>query len=245
MNTRPPLFRAIAARTLQRTGANGTRRPWSAPPRCGGGADSTAGPTGRRQVALCWAGPSGAGKSHMGGGVAERSAAATAQPGHIGQDAWRPPRAAQSSSMTPISAPLDEHGLFHLINTVRWSRHALMMTRAAVSSIPVPVALADLHIAAEGGCPGRDWRTRMTRCWPPFMAKLFADRQVEVEPHVIEFIVRRDRKIDGHRDCRSWTGLDPPWRSQRKSRISRGVGQRGREQLDAGQTALDFLIHTR
>ena len=105
--------------------------------RCGGGAD--------RRLArlagagrLLLAGPSGAGKSHMGAVWRERSGAADGQPGHIGQDAL------EAAARGPVfiddadSAPLDEQGLFHLINTVRGAGTHLMMTaRRFPASWPV------------------------------------------------------------------------------------------------------------
>lgn len=182
------------------------------------------------------AGPSGAGKSHMGAVWRERSGAASVQPGHIGQDAL------EAAARGPVfiddadSAPLDEQGLFHLINTVRGAGTQLMMTARRFPA-SWPVALADLQsrlkaaALVEIGEPDDALLSAI-------MAKLFADRQVEVEPHVIDFIVRRiERSL-----ATAIAIVDRLDRLalERKSRISRALASEVVNELDAGQSALDL-----
>ena len=135
------------------------------------------------------AGPSGAGKSHMGAVWRERSGATVVAPGEIGEAAL------EAATRGPVfiddadAGPLDEEGLFHLINAVRGAGTHLLMT-ARRFPVSWPVSLPDLGSRLKAAA--------LVEIGEPddallaaIMVKLFADRQVEVEPHVVDFIVRR------------------------------------------------------
>ncbi len=70
------------------------------------------------------------------------------------------------------------------------------------------------------------------------ITKLFADRQVEVEPHVVQFLVRRiERSLS--------TAIDIVDRLDRaaleqKSRITRALAAQTVSALDSGQAELDL-----
>ena len=70
------------------------------------------------------------------------------------------------------------------------------------------------------------------------ITKLFADRQVDVEPHVIQFLVRRmERSLS--------TAIDLVDRLDRaaleqKTRITRALAAQTVNALDRGQSELDF-----
>ena len=182
------------------------------------------------------AGPSGAGKSQMGAVWRERSDAVLLTAGEIGK------AAIEAATRGPVfiddadAGPLDEEGLFHLINAVRGADTHLMMT-ARRFPVSWPVALPDLRSRLKAAA--------LVEIGEPddallgaIMVKLFADRQVEVEPHVIDFIVRRiERSLAtaiGVVDRLDRLALE------RKCRISRSLAGEVVNLLDAGQGALDL-----
>ena len=73
---------------------------------------------------------------------------------------------------------------------------------------------------------------------PRVITKLFADRQVEVEPHVVQYLVRRiERSLS--------TAIDVVERLDRaaleqKTRITRTLAAQTVNALDSGQPDLDF-----
>lgn len=182
------------------------------------------------------AGPSGAGKSHMGAVWRERSGATVVAPGEIGEAAL------EAATRGPVfiddadAGPLDEEGLFHLINAVRGAGTHLLMT-ARRFPVSWPVSLPDLGSRLKAAA--------LVEIGEPddallaaIMVKLFADRQVEVEPHVVDFIVRRiERSLAtaiGVVDRLDRLALE------RKCRISRALAGEVVNLLDAGQGALDL-----
>src|SRR5690606_3640912 len=94
------------------------------------------------------------------------------------------------------AGPLDEAALFHLLNLARERAVPVLLTsRVWASALPLRVAdLASRLRAArpvELGEPDDDLLRRV-------MVKLFADRQLGVEPSVIDYIaVRMERSLQG------------------------------------------------
>lgn len=87
------------------------------------------------------------------------------------------------------TAPIDESGLFHLINAVRSAGTCLLMT-AKSPPAAWPVTLPDLVSRLKAAS--------VVEIGPPddmllegVLTKMFADRQVEVEPAVVQYLVRR------------------------------------------------------
>jgi len=69
------------------------------------------------------------------------------------------------------------------------------------------------------------------------VTKLFADRQVEVEPHVVQFLVRRiERSLSAAMEAVA--RLDRV-ALERKCRVSRALAAEIVAQWDGGQTNLD------
>ncbi len=134
------------------------------------------------------AGPPGSGKSHLASVWAERSDAVALDASDIGQ--WM--ESAELSRPVLIDdadVGLDEHGLFHLINAARAAgTHVLLTSRTFASSWPVtlPDLASRLKAAATVEILEPD-----DHLLAAVITKLFADRQVEVEPHVVQFLVRR------------------------------------------------------
>lgn len=132
-------------------------------------------------------GPAGSGKSHIAAAWRDIAGAVTVDP------------AAAEAAVATLDRPvliedcdrssLDETGLFHLVNAARSFGHAVLLT-ARVPPAAWTMALPDLASRLKAA-------TLVTIAEPDdallaaVIAKLFADRQVEVEPHVVAFLVRR------------------------------------------------------
>ncbi|MFN3764133.1 MAG: DnaA regulatory inactivator HdaA [Aliihoeflea sp.] len=134
-------------------------------------------------------GPRGAGKTHLAAAWQEVTGAASLSIGGIGAEAldWaeRGPILVDDADR----APIDETGLFHLINAVRSSGTHLLLT-AAMRPAAWPVGLPDLvsrlraAAVVEIGAPDDTLLAGV-------LTKLFADRQVEVDPVVVQYVVKR------------------------------------------------------
>ncbi|MCO5073627.1 MAG: DnaA regulatory inactivator HdaA [Rhizobiaceae bacterium] len=135
------------------------------------------------------AGPTGSGKSHIASIWREMAGAAELRAQHLGEEAI----AAATSGPVLIddvdSSPLDETGLFHLINAVRQADTCLLLCARQFPGgwqIGLPDLASRLKAAAtvEIGEPDDALLSGV-------ITKLFADRQIEVDPHVIQFVARR------------------------------------------------------
>ncbi|MDN2564992.1 DnaA regulatory inactivator HdaA [Aquibium sp. A9E412] len=135
------------------------------------------------------AGPPGAGKSHLAAIWRARSGAAAFAAHDIG------PAAIAAAALGPVciddaDAPgRDEAGLFHLVNAVRAAGHHLMLTARrlpAAWDVALPDLASRLRAAAAVEIGPPDEATLAA-----VITKLFADRQVAVEPRVVQYLVRR------------------------------------------------------
>lgn len=92
-------------------------------------------------------------------------------------------------------APIDQTALFHLINAVRSGGATLLLT-ARQSPASWEITLPDLQSRLKAAAfvelaePGDALLSAV-------VMKLFADRQVEIEPHVVQFIIRRMERSVG------------------------------------------------
>lgn len=134
-------------------------------------------------------GPPGSGKSHLAAVWRERSGAMELRPNALGGFQ------AVGSDVPPAlvddaDAPgLDEKALFHLLNAARAAGSSVLLTARRMPAnwgVHLPDLASRLRTAAlaEIGAPDDTLLEGV-------VAKLFADRQVEVEPHVVQFVVRR------------------------------------------------------
>lgn len=165
------------------------------------------------------AGPTGSGKSHIAAVWQEMSGARAIDGRDISADT------VESAGAGPILiddadlAVIDETGLFHLINAVRAAGTHLLMTGRRFPSAwgtKLPDLASRLRTAAtvEIGEPDDALLSGV-------ITKLFADRQIEVEPHVIQFIARRiERSLSTA--IRLVDALDRA-ALESKSRITRGL----------------------
>lgn len=135
------------------------------------------------------AGPAGSGKSHLAAIWREVSGATQLLPGQLGAEA------VAAAGQGPVliddidSAPIDETGLFHLVNAVRQNNSFLLLTSRRFPlgwNVALPDLVSRLKAAATVEIDEPDDALLVA-----VTMKLFSDRQVEVEPHVVQFLVRR------------------------------------------------------
>jgi chromosomal replication initiation ATPase DnaA len=181
------------------------------------------------------AGPAGSGKSHLASIWASNANAIFVEPSGI--EGWL-----EGASLThPVviddaDVDLDEHGLFHLINAARAAgTHILLTSRRFPSAwgVRLPDLASRLKTAATVEILEPD-----DHLLAAVITKLFADRQVEVEQHVVQFIVRRiERSLSTAIDIVD--RLDSVALEQ-KTRITRALAADAINSLDQGQAELDL-----
>jgi chromosomal replication initiation ATPase DnaA len=182
------------------------------------------------------AGPPGSGKSHLAAIWAERAGAASI--GADGIEAWL--QATELSQPVLIddadAKDLDEPGLFHLINAVRAAGTHLLLTARRFPSawgVGLPDLASRLNAAATVEILEPD-----DLLLAGVITKLFADRQIEVEPHVVQFLVRRiERSLS--------TAISVVERLDRtaleeQTRITRALAAETINAMDEGQAELDL-----
>ena len=129
---------------------------------------------------------------------------------------------------------LDEQGLFHLINAVRAGGTHLLLTARRFPAA-WGIALPDLASRLKAAT--------IIEIFEPddlllaaVITKLFSDRQVEVEPHIVQFLVRRiERSLS--------TAIGVVERLDRaaleqKTRITRALAAETISAIDEGQQEL-------
>ena len=135
------------------------------------------------------AGPPGSGKTHLASVWAGTSGAVAVDAAGIGDWLNRAPLARSVAIDDADAQGLDEDGLFHLINTIRAQGLTLLVTARRFPSswgLRLPDLASRLKAATTVEILEPD-----DELLAGVIAKLFADRQVEVEPHVVQFLVRR------------------------------------------------------
>jgi chromosomal replication initiation ATPase DnaA len=142
-------------------------------------------------------GPPGSGKSHLAEIWRTASGAAVTMANAIGREAVGGLVGAGAVAVEDLhEGPLDEPALFHLINLAR-ERDAPLLFTSRTPPAALPIALADLssrlraaHLVTLGP-PGEELLHRV-------LVKLFADRQLAVDPTVVDYIVTRmERSLAG------------------------------------------------
>ena len=152
----------------------------------------------------------------------------------IGEDALKAAEAGPVFVDDADRDGLDEQGLFHLINAVRSAGTQLLLTARrfpAAWGVKLPDLASRLRAATtvEIGEPD-------DLLLAGVITKLFADRQIEVEPHVVQYLVRRiERSLSTA--IRVVDRLDRAALEQ-KSRITRALATEAVSALDEGQGEL-------
>jgi len=181
------------------------------------------------------AGPAGSGKSHLAAVWASVADAMSVEPSAI-RDAVADAEVDRPVVIDDADVNLDENGLFHLINAARAAgTHILLTSRRFPSAwgVTLPDLASRLRTAATVEISEPD-----DHLLAAVITKLFADRQVEVEPHVVQFLVRRiERSLS--------TAIDVVDRLDRaaleqKSRITRALAAQMVSEMDRGQASLEF-----
>ncbi|RCS23141.1 hypothetical protein DUT91_12540 [Phyllobacterium salinisoli] len=135
------------------------------------------------------AGPVGSGKTHLAAIWRAASNAAVLDAAEIG------PGALEKASEGPVliddlgAAPFDETGLFHLINTVRQAGTSLLMTSRRWPA-NWPTTLPDLASRLKAATVV-EISEPDDALLSAVIYKLFADRQILVEPHLVSYLVSR------------------------------------------------------
>jgi chromosomal replication initiation ATPase DnaA len=133
-------------------------------------------------------GPAGSGKTHLGSIWQARA-------NSVAVDAQRIGNAITGLGGRPAliddvdKTAIDEAGLFHLINEVRGAGSTLLLTARrfpAAWGVTLPDLASRLKAAATVEIHEPD-----DLLLAGVITKLFADRQVEVEQHVVQYLVRR------------------------------------------------------
>jgi chromosomal replication initiation ATPase DnaA len=181
------------------------------------------------------AGPAGSGKTHLAKIWRSVANAESVEPAHIGHAVAE--LGGQPALIDDVDAVrFDEQGLFHLINEVRAAGSHLLLTARRFPSawgVALPDLVSRLKAAATVEIHEPD---------DPLLAgvitKLFADRQVEVEPHVVQYLVRRiERSLATA--MRVVDRLDRVALEQ-QSRITRALAAEAVSAMDEGQGQLDL-----
>ncbi|RWF24498.1 MAG: hypothetical protein EOS64_07630, partial [Mesorhizobium sp.] len=127
-------------------------------------------------------------------------------------------------------------GLFHLINAVRGAGSTLLLTARrfpAAWRVTLPDLISRLKAAATVEIHEPD-----DMLLAGVITKLFADRQVEVEPHVVQYLVRRiERSLATA--MRVVERLDRA-ALERKTPITRALAAETVSAMDEGQGEFDI-----
>lgn len=134
------------------------------------------------------AGPVGSGKTHLASIWRERTDAVQLDGRALSEDV-------SGLGDRPVliddidAGPFSEQALFHLINAVRAARSHLLLTARRFPSawdVKLPDLASRLKAAATVEIHEPDDSLLVG-----VITKLFADRQIEVEPHVVQYLARR------------------------------------------------------
>jgi len=181
------------------------------------------------------AGPPGAGKTHLATIWRDMAGAVSLPAGAIGN---APPTPAGHAVLVDDmdAGPVDEPALFHLMNATRAADARLLLTARRFPlawGLTLPDLVSRLKAAATV-----EIREPDDLLLAGVMTKLFADRQVEVEPHVVQYLVRRiERSLSTV--MRVVEKLDRAALEQ-KSRITRALAAEIVSAMDEGQREFDL-----
>lgn len=181
------------------------------------------------------AGPAGSGKSHLAEIWRYAAGAVSIDPAQIYDSV---PRLCGRPALidNADTAVMDENGLFHLINDLRGRGSHLLLTARRFPTawnVTLPDLASRLKVAATVEIHEPD-----DALLTGVVSKLFADRQVEVEPHVVQYLVRRiERSLATA--MRVVDRLDRVAMEQ-QSRITRTLAAQAISAMDEGQRELDL-----
>ncbi len=149
--------------------------------------------------ALAVVGPAGSGKSHLVSVWRRRTGAAGLPAATLGDDAVERAAAGRALAIEDIDRGIgEERVLFHLLNLARETRLFLLLTARSAPG-EMEIGLTDLRSRLRA--------LPLVRIEPPdepllraLLVKLFADRQLAVEPHVVAYLaLHMERSADAAR----------------------------------------------
>jgi len=182
------------------------------------------------------AGPTGSGKSHLAEIWARAADAVRLSPGRLG-DGFEAAQQGQAILIDGVAAGgFDQTALFHLINQIRAAGSFMLLTSRvfpAAWGVTLPDLASRLRAATivEIGEPD-------DLLLAGVITKLFADRQVEVEAHVVSYLISRiERSLSTA--GRVVDQLDRAALEQ-KSRVTRALAASVITALDEGQGELEL-----
>ncbi len=144
--------------------------------------------------ALVVTGPAHSGKSHLASVWAAKSGARFLSVGTLGDEDGTGPFILDDAE-TLAGNPAAEQGLFHLLNRLSTFRGRLLLA-AGHPPARWPVCLADLS-SRLGALPIAPIRQPDDALLATLLVKLFADRQIAIDPAVIRFMAARMERSFG------------------------------------------------
>jgi chromosomal replication initiation ATPase DnaA len=182
------------------------------------------------------AGPAGSGKSHLAAIWAGRAGATSVEAARIGVFLESVQPSVPVLVDDADGGRLDEPGLFHLINTARGAGSHILLTARRFPAA-WGVALPDL-VSRLKAAPVVEILEPDDLLLAGVITKLFADRQVEVEPHVVQFLIRRiERSLS---TAIGVVGRLDRAALEKQTRITRALAAETIGAMDAGQAELDL-----
>lgn len=180
------------------------------------------------------AGPAGSGKTHLASIWCELAAAIKCEAGRIDASAL--------DSASPVliddadRSAIDETGLFHLINAVRGQGRTMLLTARRFPSawgVTLPDLASRLKTATLV-----ELREPDDELLSGVITKLFADRQVEVDPSVVQYLVRRmERSLS---TASALVERLDRLALERKTPVTRSLAAETISAMDEGQGVLDL-----
>lgn len=145
-------------------------------------------------AAIVW-GPEGSGKSHLADVWRLKSNAAPVAGRDVSDGTVRVLQAAGALVVEDIDRGIgDEQALFHLLNVARESRLSILLTSRRAPG-DLQVALPDLRSRLKA-LPMVEISAPDDTLLKSVLVKLFTDRQLAVEPHVVSYLcVRMERSL--------------------------------------------------
>jgi chromosomal replication initiation ATPase DnaA len=142
------------------------------------------------------AGSKGSGKTHLANVWLLRSGARIFEASEISRDGVPAIAAVGSAAIENVQELADEAALFHLLNLVREQRLQVLLTTDTAPG-DLSVKLPDLRSRLKA-LPLASIAAPDDPLLRAVLVKLFADRQLSVEPHVIDYVlVRMERSMLG------------------------------------------------
>jgi len=139
-------------------------------------------------------GPKGSGKTHLANVWQLRAEATPHAASSLTRESVPAVASAGAVIIENVETLTDEAALFHLLNLVREQRLQVLLTTDAAPG-DLKIALPDLHSRLKA-LPLASIEAPDDALLRAVLVKLFADRQLSVEPHIVDYVlVRMERSM--------------------------------------------------